>query len=65
MPRKLLPHCERNFYFFLNSQFHKKIVLHHDEMALRVTEMANELTNELDSVGAEGIVRLLRQVSVA
>ena len=30
---------------------------------LRVTETANELTNELDAVGAEGIVRLLRQVS--
>ena len=32
-------------------------------MTLRVTETANELTNELDAVGAEGVVRLLRQVS--
>jgi hypothetical protein len=31
------------------------------KMAVRVTETANELTNELDAVGAEGIVRLLRQ----
>jgi hypothetical protein len=28
---------------------------------LRVTETANELTNELDAVGPKGIVRLLRQ----
>lgn len=31
-------------------------------LTLRVTETPNELTNELDTVGAEGIVRLLRQV---